>query len=278
MQIGIFSRTFARPTLEEVLDAVIDHGLNCVQFSMECAGLPSMPDQIDPALAAKIRSELAARQVTMAAVSGTYNMIDPDLHKRRQGMRQLRELAAACHALGTSVITLCTGTRDPHNMWRRHPDNDTPEAWQDLVAAMSEALTIAEEHAVTLAFEPEVSNVVDSAQKGRRLLDEMQSAHLKVVMDGANIFHTGELMHMHAILDEAFSLLGEEIVIAHAKDLSRDGEAGHEAAGHGLLDYEYYLSLLHAAGFSGPLILHSLDESQVDGCVAFLREKLRKSD
>jgi sugar phosphate isomerase/epimerase len=79
---------------------------------------------------------------------------------------------------------------------------------------------------------------------------------------------------MREILDEAFELLGDHIVIAHAKDLSQDGEAGHEAAGTGRLDYDQYLSLLAKAGFDGPLILHSLNESQVDQSVAFLRRKL----
>ena len=126
-------------------------------------------------------------------------------------------------------------------MWRRHPENDTPEAWHDLIAAMGEAVAIAAEHDVTLAFEPEVANVVDSAAKGRRLLDELGSPHLKVVIDGANVFHAGELPRMRAILEETFALLGSDIVLAHAKDLSRDGEAGHEAAGTGLLDYGLYM-------------------------------------
>ena len=38
---------------------------------------------------------------------------------------------------------------------------------------------------------------------------------------------------MHAILDQAFALLGKDIVIAHAKDLLRDGEAGNVAADDG---------------------------------------------
>ena len=50
---------------------------------------------------------------------------------------------------------------------------------------------------------------------------------------------------MREILDEAFTLLGEHIAFAHAKDLDRDGEAGHLAAGKGLLDYDQYLSLLN---------------------------------
>ena len=274
MQIGIFAKTFVRPTLQETLDAVKVYGLGCVQFNMVCAGLPSMPDRIKVENCDAIRREMSSRDITMAAVSGTFNMIHPDILSRRAGLRRLRELASACKRLGTSVITLCTGTRDTENMWRRHPENDSPQAWNDLTASMREALQIAEEHKVTLGFEPEVSNVVDSARKGRRLLDEMQSPFLKVVMDAANIFHTGELSRMREILDEAFALLGKDIVIAHAKDLSRDGEAGDVAAGRGVLDYDYYLSLLHNVGFDGPLILHGLKEADVAECVDFLRGKL----
>jgi sugar phosphate isomerase/epimerase len=274
MQIGIMTGTFARPTLAETLDAVRAHGLASVQFDLAGAGLASMPERIDGETCDRIRREFVARGVTMAAISGTFNMIHPDLEERRRGLLRLRALAGACERLGTSVITLCTGTRDPTSMWRRHPENDSQGAWEDLLPAMREAARIAEECRVTVAFEPEVSNVVDSARKARRLLDEIASPHLKVVIDGANLFHAGELPRMREILDEAFALLGREIVLAHAKDLSRDGEAGHDAAGTGLLDYDCYLALLRETGFTGSLILHSLQEAQVPGCVSFLRAKL----
>jgi len=273
IEIGIFTKTFTRSTLEGTLDAVAAHGIRAVQFNLSCAGLPSMPERLDPASVAHIRDALAARSLTMAALSGTFNTIHPDLQQREDGLRQLGVLAAACAGLGMSVITLSTGTRDPDDMWRRHPDNDMPEAWDDLLASMREAVRLAEQAGVTLAFEPEVANVVDSAHKARRLLDEIGSPRLKVVLDPANIFHAGELPRMRAILDEAFELLGPDIVLAHAKDLSHDGEAGHEAAGQGLLDYDHYLALLNGLGRDIPLILHGLTEAQVDTSVAFLRSK-----
>ncbi len=278
MEIGIFAKTFARPTLGEVLDAVTAHGLHVVQFNLACAGLPSMPEMIEPALAATIREALATRGITMAAVSGTFNMTHPDLAQRRAGLARLQVLAAACADLGTGLITLSTGTRNAENMWAAHPDNQSAAAWADLLAAMAAAARIAEEAGVTLAFEPEVSNVVDSAPRARQLLDEIRSPRLKVVMDGANLFHAGELPQMTRILREAFDLLGSDIVLAHAKDLSHDGAAGHEAAGQGVLDYDLYLRLLHDSGYRGPLILHGLSEAQVDDSVIFLRAKLADAE
>lgn len=274
MDIGIFSKTFARPTLGAVLDAVAEHGVHAVQFNLSCAGVEEIPDVIAPTLVATIRQEMAARGITMSAISGTFNMIHPDMAERQAGLRRLRTLAAACESLGTSVITLCTGTRNTASMWRSHPDNGSEDAWRDLVVSMHETAAIAEEYGVTMAFEPEVSNVIDSAQRARRLLDEIGSPYLKVVMDGANVFHKGELPHMTAILTEAFDLLGNDIALAHAKDLTEDGHAGNAAAGTGLLDYDLYVRLLHESGYTGALVLHGLSEAQTPGCIEFLRTQL----
>ena len=274
MEIGIFAKTFGRTTPQETFSAVRAAGLGHVQFNMLCAGLTELPDEIGADTIEQIRVEAAGLEVSIAAMSGTYNMIHPDPQQREAGRRQLRVMARASRELGTPVVTLCTGTRDPDYLWAAHPDNASPEAWSDMVAEIAGAAAMAEEEDVVLAFETEVSNVVDSAPKARRLLDEIASSHLKVVMDGANLFPAGSLQRMSEILEEAFDLLGGDIVLAHAKDLDRDGEAGHEAAGTGLLDYDRYISLLASAGYTGALVLHSLTEAQVPDCVAFLRGKL----
>lgn len=272
MRPGIFARTFSRPTVEGVFDAVREHQLDCVQFNMACASLPTLPDEVDPAIAARIHDASMSRGIEIAAVSGTYNMIHPDIEERQAGLRRLGVLASACHGMGTPVITLCTGSRDPENMWRWHPENASSQAWSDLLASMEAALRIAEEKQVTLAFEPEQANVVSTAAKGRALLDAMQSPHLKVVMDAANLIGPGDVQQVRRVLDEAFDLLGEHMVIAHAKDRGADGT--FKAAGEGMLDYDHYVSLLRAAAFDGPLILHGLSEGQVDAALQFLRGKL----
>ena len=272
MQLGIFARTFTRPTLEAIFDAVVAHDLHCVQFNMACVGLPSLPDHIENDVIARIRSEATSRGIKIAAVSGTYNMIHPDPSQRQAGLRRLRVLASASKHMGTSIITLCTGTRDPQNMWRWHPENTSPQAWEDLLSSMEAALHIAEEEGVILAFEPERANVINTATRGRALLDTMQSPRLKVVMDPANLIVPENKQHMHHILDEAFELLGEDIVLAHAKDIGPDNT--FQPAGTGILDYDYYLHHLEATTVEVPLIIHGLSEAQVDTSVRFLRAKL----
>ncbi|HEX5848319.1 MAG TPA: sugar phosphate isomerase/epimerase [Rubrobacter sp.] len=279
MRLGIFARTFARRSPEEVFDAVSSYGLGETQLNMSVAGLAPLPDEIAPELADRIQVAASERGISLAAVSGTFNMIHPDIRARRDGLRLLRVLAGACERLGTSTITLCTGTRDPVDMWRRHQDNASPEAWRDLLTSMQEALSAAEEHGVTLAFEPETANVVDSAEKGRRLLDEMRSPRLKVILDAANLFDPEDpdrrLSRSKEILSRAFDLLNGDLILAHAKDITESGEV--VAAGKGDLDYNLYLKHLDEVGYGGPLLMHGLAEDEVQDSLAFLRRKLAEA-
>ena len=77
------------------------------------------------------------------------------------------------------MITICTGSRS-EDMWKYHPDNNTPEAWKDLVEHLERAVVIAERHNIVLGIEPEISNVINSATKARQLLDDFQSKHLGI--------------------------------------------------------------------------------------------------
>ena len=276
MEIGIFATTFLNPkddvpNVDAQLDQIAGLGVQAVSFDALCLGLPSMPDAIDPVQALRVRDGLTARGLWMASLSATFNMAHPDPSERETGLRQLEVLAASAPAFGTNLLTLCTGTRSRQSMWRNHPDNGTPEAWADMRATMERAIAIAEKYNVRLGIEPEVSNVVSSPAKARRLLDELRSDRLTIVMDGANIFPAGTLPRQREILDEAFALLGDDIGMAHAKDLTRDGAAGNVAAGTGLLDYGHYIHLQNQCGFDGALVLHGLSAAQSPACVAFLR-------
>jgi sugar phosphate isomerase/epimerase len=271
--IGIFAKTFVRPTLEDNLDAVAGHGLSVVQYNLACAGLPSLPERIEPRLAQQIAAAATTRGITLAAVSGTFNMINPIRHRRDVGLRRLGQLAAVCSLLGTKIVTLCTGTRDPDDMWRAHPGNGRPDAWAELLTIMEKALAIAEEHDLWLAVEPETANVVDSPAKAAQLLDELRSPRLKIIIDPANLFRVEDLPCQRRNLEAAFDLLGPDIVLAHAKDVKVvDGTVHHVAAGTGVLNYPHYLTLLRHIPV--PLIVHGLVETEVEAALAFLRGAL----
>jgi sugar phosphate isomerase/epimerase len=266
MKIGIFAKTFSRPTIEELFQAISGYGINSVQFNLSCAGLETLPENVPSELIQRITDSAKDATVELAAISGTFNMAHPDSAVRRDGLLKFEILGQVAARLRIPVITLCTGTRDPVNMWKWHPDNDSKEAWDDMLQSVEAALFVAEKNNLALAFEPESENVANSASRARTLLDELRNPRLRIIIDPANLISPKR--HQQEVLDEAFTLLGHAIAIAHAKDRNHAFEAC--AAGKGLLDFEYYLRCLKEIGFTGPLMMHGLKEEEV----AFSRDFL----
>jgi len=269
VKIGVFAKTFPTVGALATLQAVKNAGFETAQFNMACLGLPAMPDAIAPTDAASITEASRATGVSIAAVSGTYNMIHPDLAVRRKGLERLEVLCASAKAMGTTLVTLCTGTRDAQDQWRWHADNASPAAWSDLLEEMVKAVIIAARHDVHLGVEPELANVVSSAAKARALLDQVKGGRVRIVLDPANLFERASEAERTAIIERAVDLLGPDIGMAHAKD--RDAHGGFVAPGTGVIDFRHFIARLRKAGFDGALVGHGFSAEEAPAVARHLR-------
>jgi len=104
-------------------------------------------------------------------------------------------------------------------MWRKHPENASPEAWRDLLETANALVRIADDHGLTVALEAEVVTVVDSAEKAERLIGEIGSPRLRVLFDPANLIRPVDLPDTKPRLSEGLARLAPYIAIAHAKDI-----------------------------------------------------------
>ena len=287
MNLGVFAKIFEPRPLDELFGAVAKAGYSSVQFNLTCAGLPMLPvEPVPAAVVESIARTAAGHGISLPAISGTFNMIHPDPAEVEAGMRGLANVAEVCRQLRIPVITICTGTRDRESMWREHPDNASASAWRDLVAAMKRALevtasagtadhglTTGKNFDVTLALEPEPANVVSSAPLARRLIDEVGSPRVGVTLDAANLIKGTTPAEVRAIFDEAFKLLGDRVVLAHAKERKADGTV--VPAGQGIVDFPHFIGGLRRIGFTGAMIAHGFDEKDAPGVAKFLRPLLR---
>jgi sugar phosphate isomerase/epimerase len=271
MKIGVFAKTFPGNSPEAVLRQSAAAGFEGVQYNMACSGLASMPGEIAPDEARAVAEAARVSGQQVFAVSGTYNMIHPDPSVRRAGERRLAVIAAACRDMGTSLVTVCTGTRDAEDQWRHHPENASAEAWRDLLHSFEVAVRIAEQHGVLLGVEPELANVVSSATAARRLIDEMGSRAIRIVLDPANLAEQAESAERRRIIEQSVDLLAGDIVMAHAKDRAEDGNVA--TAGKGVIDFGHFLSRLKSVGFDGPIVAHGFEAGEAAEVAQFLRQQ-----
>jgi sugar phosphate isomerase/epimerase len=269
MRIGIFAKTFPGCSPLKVLKAAAEAGYRSVQYKMTCSDLSPLPDQINDDVADAVHRASRATGVEIAAISATYNMIHPSPEIRQAGRRSFEAIASQAFRIGSRLLTVCTGTRDPDDQWRHHPDNSTGLAWSELLKEFSYLIEIADRFDIRIGVEPELANVVDSANKARALLDTIGSERIKIVFDPANLFERQGADERRRIIETAADLLADRIEIAHAKD--RDADGCFATAGQGLIDYAHYFMTLRQVGFDGDVIAHGLDAPEAAEVAKFLR-------
>ena len=270
MRLGIFGRTFPGSEPETVLDRVAEAGFQAVHWNMASAGLPSMPDAVPEGMAGRIARAARERGLAMAGLSGTTNLIHPDSAERARGRARLAVIIEAARDMGAPLVTLCTGTRDPSDPWRAHPGNAEPEAWADLLAELSHAIPLAEAAGVRLGIEPETANVVRGPEEAKRLLDEIGSPTLAIVLDPANLFEEPPPPKaLHDAFARAVDLLGPRLAMVHAKDRDARGEV--VAVGRGVIDFAHFADCLRRAGFDGDVVTHGLGAEDAPEVARHLR-------
>ncbi len=275
MKLGIFAKTFDRAGVDSCLQAVADAGIPATQFNLSVVGLPTIPDAPvpDPVIE-EIRAASARSGVTLAAISGTFNAAHPDPAHRRIHLERFPYLCAAANDLQIPAITLSSGSRDPENMWRWHADNTTAPAWAESRTTLQTLAGYAEEYGLTLAIEPEHSNVVATADQALTMREQVGSEALGFVYDAANLLDPDAFDADLAVeaISRDIDILGPHIALGHAKELIA-GRAP-AAPGAGWLPWPLIVRRLHAAGFDGTLVTHGLPESGVRLAVTTLNAAL----
>jgi len=274
MEIGVFSRTYEVSDYIETCERMKKQGITHTQLNLSNAGMPTLPMECDEKKIMEIKKISKTYGIQMDALSGTFNMIDPDEEARKRGCRQFKLQCEIANMLNIPIVSLCTGSKNPESKWKWSDDNQKQSAWDDLMYSTESILRVAEDNHIILGVEPEQSNVICTPQKARKYIDDVGSETIKIIMDGANLLGADNLDHMEEVFTEAFDLLGKDIVLAHAKDISFHEKLSFVAAGQGNLNFAHYIGLLKKINYNGPLIMHGLSEIQVPKSMRFLEEHI----
>jgi len=245
LKLAIFTGVYSRLPLEEAARRIKADGFVGVVLQPEFADVRFNPLAPDGDAAKKITDAFERADVKIVGLYGYYNVVDPDVEKRKTGEARMRFLIENWKRLGGRIVATETGTLNPKSEWLESPENDTEKGYLECRAALEKLAKAAEESGAIVAIEPYWRNIIGSIDRTERLFREVQSPALKLVMDPCNYFRKEDLPRMDATLEEMFRRVGKETVIAHAKDVKAAPDGTDlPAAGKGVLNYPLYLRLL----------------------------------
>lgn len=277
MKTGICTTDFNKYKYDcdTLFEKIHQLGFECLQFAFvsitesdfEANGQIEIPPYIAPSIIETIMRSSASYDLPIYVINGTFNMAHPDAAIREEGLRRLEILAAAAHEMKVPYISLCSGTGNCENLWGPSDDNITEDAWNRMLDTMQKAVAIAAKHGIILAIEAEPANVISTPETARRVMDEIGSPNLKMILDCANLFQheAAYRENVHATIAHAMEAYGKDVVIAHGKDIydTRDG-GDFCGTGLGIIDFAFMNEQLNKYNYQGHMFLHGIyDEADM---------------
>lgn len=277
LKLGIMTGVYAELPVAEAARRIKADGFSCVVTDFTFADVRFNPLEPDWAAAKKIVSTLEGAGVEIAGLFGYYNVVDPDEKRRKLGEARMEALLTNGKRLGCNLVTTETGTFNPRSEWEDDPRNQTEEAYLKCRAVFQKHARTAEKHGAVLTIEAYYRNIVGTIDRVERLFREIDTPALKLVMDPCNYFRKEDLHLMKPTLEAMFARLGEQIVLAHAKDV-KPSATGEDlpAAGLGVLDYPLFLRLLAQLDRPLPLVVEHLRLPDVPRARDFVLSQFEK--
>jgi sugar phosphate isomerase/epimerase len=264
LKLSIMSSVYAELPLAQAARQIQADGFRGVVTDFTFSDIRFNPLEPEWAAADKIVKALERNGLEIVGLFGYYNIVDPDLSRRRIGEARLDALLSSGKRLGCSLVSTETGTFNSHSEWEDSPENHTERAYLQCRDALARHARLAEKHGAVISIEAYYRNVIGTIDRAERLFREVNSPSLRLVMDPCNYFRKVDLPRMRPMLEAMFQRLGSQVIIAHAKDVKASPE-GEElpAAGLGVLDYPLFLRLLAQLERPIPVVIEHLRRPDV---------------
>ena len=245
MNIGIRLHDTASGSLKERLAFARAQGFSCAHvalskvlddFSMEEA-----PEKLTADYAARVRKDFDDAGLECAVLGCYLNLADPNPERRARTQEIYKAHLRFAPMIGARVV----GTETYANPDSGFTDPEKNEdAFRLFMDGLRPVVRCAEESGAVLAVEPVWYHIISTPERAARMLEELPSDHLQIILDAVNLISPDQADHAEEIISNAISLLGDRVRILHMKDfvLTEDGRMDACACGKGSMRYERLLS------------------------------------
>lgn len=273
MQFGIRLHDAIKAPLEERLHAVSGQGFVCAHLALsKVISENSVADSaLTPGYAMYLRRLFDKYGLDVAVLGCYLNLANPDEQKLKEIQNKyMANIRFASH-LGVGVVGTETGA--PNTEYKFEEACRSEEALQIFINNLRPVVKYAEQMGVLMAIEPVVRHIVCNPVRARRVLDEINSPNLRIILDPVNLLEIYNYEKQDEILDEAVELLGKDVAVLHVKDfVIRDGKLVSVPVGQGMCHWERVIPYMKR---EKPFMHATLENTSPDNAVAAL-EHIKK--
>lgn len=217
--------------------------------------------------AEEIKKELGDTRV---AILGSYiNPSNPDDEGLKNDIEKFKEKIKYASVLNPIAVGTETGTY-------KDGMTDSEEAYQRVLSTMKEIVAEAEKYDVNIGIEAVHFFVINTPQKMKRIIDDLNSDNVRVIFDPTNYISIDNYKNQHQIFSDVFELLADKICVIHIKDFAvENGSARGVKPMEGIIDYKFIMQKMNEYNVDVPAICEEINED--DAVIALNKlENLRR--
>ena len=245
MNIGIRLHDTKPGILKERLAFAKAQGFSCAHvalskvlddFSMEDA-----PRKLTAEYARSVRKDFDESGLECAVLGCYLNIADPNPERRAKTREIYKAHLRFAPMIGARVVGTETFANPESGFADPTKDEDAFRLFMD---SLEPLVRCAEENGAVLAIEPVWSHIIATPERAVRMLEELPSDSLQIILDAVNLVSPENAGKTEDIIRNAISLLGDRVRILHMKDFvtTPEGKMDACACGTGSMKYEQLLA------------------------------------
>lgn len=274
MSVGVLAHLFGSLPYKKLAPKVAAGGFSHVQLALWKAISDidfSKPGNLSPGLANAVGEQFDKHGVAISVLGCYIHLFDRNEEQRRQNVNRFKELLRYAKFFGAPMVAAETGRNDGGD----YNDRD----WSVMKETLEELVEEAEKWGIFIGLEAANGHLIGTAPELARMLEEVPSSNIGVVLDPGNLLTAANFARQNEIIEQAFELLGDRIIAAHAKDriMLESGELATVTAGLGRMNYELYMKLLNQYKPHAYIIMEEAKEHQMAQSKAYIDEIRRRA-
>ncbi len=231
--------TWGMPTVE--MDEAVPHLASLGYDGIEITVIPGYTTELgtlDTGERRRIRSLFAKHGVEMPAIAGHTSLLEPDVRQHAANMKRLRETVELAADLTMDHLVPCLDTTPGGR------PEDWPGVRDRLLNEVGGLVEFGARRGVVIAIEPHIGCCLCDVERTLWLLDQIDSAYLKLNYDISHFDVAG------VPTAESVAALAPHTIHTHVKDQrGRAPDFEFLIPGEGDFDYVEYLDAMKAAGY-----------------------------
>lgn len=277
MRIGVRGHDIGHYKLDNFGEIMKKKNLKSVQFVMKkiITEFEVTKGSMTPGMAEYIKRTLDKHDVNISILGCYINLANPDDNELNELLDTFKEHIRFAKYLGCSIVGTETGALNREYVYTEK--NNTEEAFERSLNSIKILVKEAEKFGVIVAIEGVTKHVMNTPERLKRALDNVDSNNLQVIFDPINFIDESNYDKQDDIIRKSFDLFGDKIVIIHAKDfIYEDGKVKQVSIGKGQFNYPLLLSLIKQKKPYIDIILEDTVPEDLDSSIKYI-EKIYKS-